>query len=85
MVPVGIYIAALYALYASFTHHIDPFHLSLIAGTALVLVLAVVLAAVGVSIATCLIVVMLAPLVTVVGYETLGHRHLEDAFEQMRG
>ena len=49
------------------------------------LVLAVVLAAVGVSIAICLIVVMFAPLVTVVGYETLGHRHLEDAFEQMRG
>jgi low temperature requirement protein LtrA len=85
VIPVAVYIAALYALYASFTHHIDPFHLSLIAGTAVVLVLAVVLAALGVSIATCLIVVMFAPLVTVVGYETLGHRHLEDAFEQMRG
>ena len=47
MIPVAIYIAALYALYASFTHHLDPFHLSLLAGTAAVLVLAVVLAASG--------------------------------------
>ena len=48
------------------------------------LVLAVVLAAIGITIATCLIVVMLAPLVTVVGYETLGHRHLDNAFARMR-
>ena len=32
VIPVAIYIASLYALYASFTHHTDPFHLSLIAG-----------------------------------------------------
>ena len=42
-----------------------------------VLVLAVVLAASGMWMAVCLVVLMLAPLVTVVGYETLGHRHLE--------
>ena len=36
-------------------------------------------------IAFCLIVVMWAPLVTVIGYETLGHRHLEDAFARIRG
>ncbi len=84
VIPVAVYIGALYALYASFTRHMDPFHLGLIAGTAAVLVLAIVLAALGISIATCLIVVMFAPLVTVVGYETLGHRHLDEAFGRMR-
>jgi hypothetical protein len=29
--------------------------------------------------ANCLLVVTLAPMVTVVGYETLGHRHAADA------
>jgi low temperature requirement protein LtrA len=83
-IPVTIYIAALYAIYASFTHHVDPFHLSLLAGTAAVLILSVALAALGVSVAICLVVLMFAPIVTVVGYEALGHRHLEDALTQMR-
>jgi hypothetical protein len=42
-----------------------------------------VLAAAGASIATCLVVLALAPAVTVVGYETLGHRHLADALERL--
>ena len=39
----------------------------------------VVCALVGLSMAWCLVVLMLAPAVTVVGYETLGHRHLGEA------
>jgi hypothetical protein len=31
----------------------------------------------------CLLVLMLAPAVTVVGYETIGHRHMAAALEQM--
>jgi hypothetical protein len=34
------------------------------------------LAAAGVPMAWCLLVVTLAPAVTVVGYEAVGHRHL---------
>jgi len=44
---------------------------------------AVVLAAAGVGIAVCLVVLALAPAVTVVGYETLGHRHMAEALEQL--
>jgi low temperature requirement protein LtrA len=84
VVPVTIYIAALYGIYASFTHHLDPFHVSLLAGSAAVLALAVVLAVVGVNIAICLLVVMFTPIVTVLGYETLGHRHVQDALQRMR-
>jgi hypothetical protein len=48
-----------------------------------VLALAVVLAAAGVSVPVSLLVVMLAPAVTVVGYETLGHRHMSDAMQRL--
>ena len=84
VIPVSIYVLGLYALYVSFTRHLDPFHLSLLAGSAAVLLLAVGLAALGVSVAICLVVVMFTPIVTVLGYETLGHRHVQDALSRMR-
>ena len=40
-----------------------------------VVALAVIAALAGVDMAVCLIILTLAPAVTVVGYETLGHRH----------
>ena len=83
-VPVAVYVAVLYGIYAAFTRHLDPFHLSLLAGTAGVIALAVVLAAAGAGVAVCLVVLMFAPVVTVLGYETLGHRHVEEALRRMR-
>jgi hypothetical protein len=44
-----------------------------------VLVCAVLLVARGMSMANALLVVMLAPAVTVVGYELRGYRHAEEA------
>jgi hypothetical protein len=44
-----------------------------------VLGLAVVSAEMGVSMSWCLVVLMFAPTVTVVGYEAVGHRHLATA------
>ena len=84
-IPVSVYVAALYGVYAAFTRHLDPFHVSLVAGTAAVIALAIVLSAVGAGIAVCLVVLMFAPVVTVLGYETLGHRHVADAMARMRG
>lgn len=78
-IPVAVYTLALYAIYLAFTRHADPFHLTLVAGTAAVIALSVGLAALGVGVAVCLLVLMLAPVVTVVGYETLGHRHVAEA------
>ena len=37
------------------------------------------LAALGAGVATCLVVLMFAPVATVVGYETVGHRHIAEA------
>ncbi len=83
-IPFAMYIAAIHALYAALTRHPHAFHLALLAGTTAVLVLSIALAAVGVGVAACLLVLMFAPVVTVVGYETVGHRHLEEALEQLR-
>jgi low temperature requirement protein LtrA len=82
--PVTIYLVGLYGIYALFTRHLDPFHLTLLGATAVVLVLSVALAALGAGIAVCLVVLMLAPVVTIVGYETLGYRHVAEALADMR-
>lgn len=74
-VPVATYIASIYLLYMLLLRTVDAFHLLLLALTALVLGAAVWMAAAGISMANCLLVVTLAPMVTVVGYESLGHRH----------
>jgi low temperature requirement protein LtrA len=82
-IPLAILVGMLYLLFAVLMRARDPFHLWLLASTAAILVLAVVLAAAGVDVAICLLVVMLAPAVTVVGYETLGHRHVAEALRRL--
>ena len=77
-VPLSVYVLALYALYAALTRTLDPLHAALIGLTAVVVVLSVVLALAGASLAVCLVVLSLAPWVTVVGYELRGHRHNEE-------
>ncbi len=78
-IPVGIYIGAVYVLYMWLVQARDPFHLLLAVLTGVVLVAAVVFVARGMSMANALLIVMLAPAVTVVGYELLGYRHAEEA------
>jgi low temperature requirement protein LtrA len=82
-IPFAIYAAVSYALYSVLMRTHDPFHLGLIAGTAAILILAVALAAAGVSMPVCLVVLTLAPVVTIVGYETIGHRHMAEAIERL--
>ena len=60
-------------------HRYDPSHLLLLAATTAVLVLAVAGAELGVSVPWSLVIVALAPAITVIGYETVGHRHLTEA------
>ncbi|MFD3477491.1 low temperature requirement protein A [Streptomyces sp. NPDC058695] len=74
-VPVGLYLLMVYLLHTLLLSTADPFHVLLISITLAVLLVAVLLSAAGVAIAACLLIVMLAPFVTVVGYETIGHRH----------
>jgi low temperature requirement protein LtrA len=83
VIPVAVYVGLLYALYSLLLRTADPFHLALLAGTVASLVLAVVLVALGVGMPLCLVVLAFAPAVTVVGYETLGHRHVAEALERL--
>jgi hypothetical protein len=54
-------------------------HVWLLSGTAAVVVLAIIAALAGLNMAVCLVILMLAPAVTVVGYEMRGHRHQAEA------
>ena len=81
-VPLAVYVLTLFALYTFLVRAVDPFHIALLAGTAALLVLPVVLATIGAPMAVCLVVLMLAPLVTVIGYETLGYRHMAIAVQR---
>ena len=74
-IPVGAYLVSVYTIYSILLAATDRFHALLIVMTVAVLVAAVILAAAGVSVAVCLLVIMVAPFVTVVGYETIGRRH----------
>jgi hypothetical protein len=53
--------------------------------TAALLAAAGALAASGVSMAPCLLIVMLAPAVTVVGFELVGHRYAAQAITKRLG
>jgi low temperature requirement protein LtrA len=81
-IPFAVYVGMFYALFSALMRAYDPFHVALVAGTTALLVLSVALAAAGVSVAACLVVLALAPAVTVVGYEVLGHRHIAEMLER---
>ena len=84
VIPVAVFTGLIYLMYAVSMRAADSFHLTLLAGTAAVLVAAVVLADQGLSLAWSQVVVALAPVVTIVGYEAVGYRHLEDHLTKLR-
>ncbi len=76
--PVGLYMVSVFALSRLLLGRGDAFHVWLLMGTLFVLGSAVWLAGRGAPMPVCLVVVALAPVVTVVGYETVGHRHISE-------
>jgi low temperature requirement protein LtrA len=78
-VPVGAYIALVFVLYGLMVKTWDGFHVVLAVLSAAVLIAAVVSAGAGVPMTACLLIVTLAPVVSVVGFEVLGHRHAAQA------
>lgn len=75
VIPVGIYILTVHVLYSLMARTVARLHVLLLVLTAVLLGTALLLAANGLSMANCLLVVTLAPVVSVVGYELFGHRH----------
>jgi hypothetical protein len=79
--PFGIcwawinFLGLIYVVYYYLVRRFDPFHLTLLGATAGVVVGAVIAALSGISMAVCLVILMFAPAVTVVGSEVRGYRH----------
>lgn len=74
-IPVVVFLGSIYLLHYYLVRRFDLLHAWLLGGTAAIVSLAVVAALAGVDMAICLVVLTLAPAVTIVGYEALGHRH----------
>ena len=74
-VPVAVFLGLIYALYYYLVRRFDPFHVWLLTATAAVVTVAIVAAVSGIGMAVCLVILTLAPVVTVVGYEVRGYRH----------
>jgi low temperature requirement protein LtrA len=84
VIPVGVYLGLIYALYAYLVRSFEPLQLVLLAATASVIVLPIGLAYRGISMTTCLLVLMTAPMMTVVGYELVGHRLQDKALKRLQ-
>ena len=82
-VPVLVFTIVLGVLYGILVGRSDRFHLWLLVGTVAVLAVAVLASAAGASLGTTIVITALAPLVVVVGYELVGHRHLEDDLSRL--
>lgn len=75
-IPVLIFCVVYFVLYSILFRSVDALHAWLALGMVVFAVGGVVLAAAGVPLGWCLLVVTLSPFVVVVGYETAGYRHV---------
>lgn len=74
-IPVALFLGSTYALYYYLVRRPDPLRARLLGATGAVVAAAIVAAIYGVDMAKCLVILMLAPLVSVIGYEACGYRH----------
>jgi low temperature requirement protein LtrA len=82
-IPTAIFVGGVYWMYSVLTRSRDGFHVLLLAASAAMLALGILLAAAGASLAWSLVVLSLTPWVTVVGYEVRGHRHEEEVLANL--
>jgi low temperature requirement protein LtrA len=75
VIPLAVYFVCVFGFYSVLTRTIDPLHIWLVLVTAAVMAAAVVISMAGAPIPVSLLVLALAPWVSVVGYELAGHRH----------
>ncbi|HEY9365384.1 MAG TPA: low temperature requirement protein A [Agromyces sp.] len=85
VVPVGVFMVALFTIYSLLLRQFDPFHIWLFVGSLLVLVAAVAAVAAGATFGAGILITAAAPFVVVVGYETVGHRHQAAALRRALG
>ncbi|HVZ07061.1 low temperature requirement protein A [Rhodopila sp.] len=81
-IPVGVFLGSVHALHYYLVRRFDPLHGLLLGGTAAMVALAIAAAIAGIDMAVCLVILMLAPAVTVVGYELRGRRYRPEALRR---
>lgn len=81
--PVLAFAIVLFGLYTYLMSEFDRLHIALFTGAGAMLMLAIVLAEAGASIGTCLLLITAAPAIIVVGYETIGHRHMAISLDRL--
>ncbi|MFG3339543.1 low temperature requirement protein A [Glycomyces sp. NPDC048151] len=82
VIPVAIFLVALFTLYSLLLREFDPFHLVLFVGAILALGASVAAVAAGATIGVGIVIAVCSPLIVIVGYETVGHRHQAAALER---
>ena len=82
VVPVLVFSVALFTLYSLLLRQFDPFHIWLFIGSIVMLVVAVWAVSAGASMGTGIVLTALSPVVVIVGYEAVGHRHQAAALER---
>ncbi len=83
-IPVGAFLASVYALHTYLTRRFEPLHAGLLVGTAAVLTIAIIAVLADVPVPVCLVILTLAPAISVVGYEMLGYRRQAEALAHAR-
>jgi low temperature requirement protein LtrA len=81
-IPVGAYIGLNYATYYYLVRRLYRLDAWLLTGTATVIVATVVAAQSGIDVAKCLVILILAPAVNIVGYEGRGYHYQEEALSE---
>ena len=76
--PVGVLLVVTYALYYHLVRRWGHFDTWLLIASTTVVLATIVAAACGFSLAGCLLLLVLAPAATVIGFETLGYRRNAD-------
>lgn len=74
LVPMALFLAGLFGIYTYFVPEADPFHIGVLVTSAALIVVSYLVAASG-ALLWGVAVAALVPWVTVLGYETFGHRH----------
>ncbi|MFV0251837.1 MAG: low temperature requirement protein A [Beutenbergiaceae bacterium] len=82
-IPLTIYIVAIYALFHLLLPGRDNFHTIMLVVTLAAVGVAVALTLAGVSIAVPILVLTLAPWITVLAYESRGHREMAARVERL--
>jgi low temperature requirement protein LtrA len=80
--PVAIFTTALFTLYSLLLRQFDPFHLLLFVGALAALAASAIAVAAGASMGVGVVIAACSPLVIVVGFETVGHRHQTAALDR---